>query len=72
VEKRDLLITKAEFKDQAGVVLAVSLAQSGPASIAVSSSRAQEFIGQSAYHAAAMVGARAKAKASSKGPAPKQ
>jgi len=70
VEKRDLLITKAEFKDQAGVVLAVSLAQSGPASIAVSSSRAHEFIGQSAYHAAAMVGA--KAKASSKGPAPKQ
>lgn len=73
LERRDLLITKAEFKDQPGVATAVSLALDGPASTALSSSRVQELIGQAhTMQLTAMVNAQAKAKAGAKGTGPKQ
>jgi len=73
LERRDLLITKAEFKDQPGVATAVGLALDGPASTALSSSRVQELIAQAhTVQLTAMVNAQAKAKAGNKGVAPKQ
>ena len=76
LERRDLLIAKAEFKDQPGVAAAVGLALDGPSSTALRSERVQELVSQAhTMQLSAMVASAAKPKTGQgapKGGAPKQ